>query len=331
MSNLKPKFREWADLYHISRKQASKFYWQSYNKGKMAAQEISYVIFLKPSDGNCEGQKWMERVGYAEGFNAVMAKKAQMFHRDPQAQRSVPLFPPMGAIQQSVIKKECWEIETKDRVEILSSCGKIRTEPLVLGLEVMSKIRGLMEKFPKLEWLAYLREHDGVIDELWVPPQKVGAASVEVTDAGSSIDHGVIHSHNSMKAFFSGTDDDYLNNTYDFSIVTAFGDRDLEFAGVRKLKTECGGIVVAKTEVLEAVLSPDKVFSEEVAHLITEKYPFIGGANQQVRYTTQSEKSNFPKSEYLLDKEERFDMMTGIGSGEDRLWDEQMHNYGMVD
>lgn len=92
------------------------------------------------------------------------------------------------------------------------------------------KIETLMKMYPSQEWLGYMIgnidrvERIVMIDDLVIPQQR--ANSVTVADVEYSWDEGhnivgVIHSHHNMGAFFSGTDDNYINQNHDVSIVVA--------------------------------------------------------------------------------------------------------------
>jgi hypothetical protein len=127
------------------------------------------------------------------------------------------------------------------------------------------------------EWIGYLhatQQEDGSfqVTGITVPKQEVGAASVTPKETVQS--EGVVHSHVSMKAFFSGTDDDYINENHDFSIVV---NKSEEYAAVARLKLPCKAMSIVDTEV--EIIQPGvdvTAFIEEAKKNIEEKtYPLV--------------------------------------------------------
>jgi proteasome lid subunit RPN8/RPN11 len=149
-----------------------------------------------------------------------------------------------------------WE-NTQEELKIVDRCGHKPTEPINIYLNriVKNKIYLLMKRFPNTEWLAYLqgnKETKEVVD-LIIPEQNVTSTNVVVINKpiNSNI-IGVIHSHHGMGAFFSGTDDAYINMNNDISIVVAHNGSK----AVIRWTTPCGskclvdGNVIIETENL---------------------------------------------------------------------------------
>jgi len=117
------------------------------------------------------------------------------------------------------------------------------------------KIKRLQGYYPSLEWLMYLEgsvDHESqsiVVEDLVIPDKQyvtgVNVNSVEYTWAEGRDIIGVIHSHHSMGAFFSGTDDAYINQNHDVSIVVSTSPRSPILGQVR-LKAPCDDYVLCE-------------------------------------------------------------------------------------
>lgn len=161
-----------------------------------------------------------------------------------------------------------WELPAEEKVPSAKGCEKCHrcsncgqfheeafAESILLAPMVVAKIRGLMHHFSEenkneREWLAYLvADEDGVFTDIFVPKQVGFKATVHVDrDAlrGDEKIDGVIHSHNSMMAFHSGTDDEHLINNHPVSIVVAMKKGVLDWDGVRNVMLSCGARYTAK-------------------------------------------------------------------------------------
>ena len=160
-----------------------------------------------------------------------------------------------GAFKQAV-GQSCWDAG----IEILSNCGKMKVPSYHIQFDLLAhqKINALKKAYPSLEWLAYLvgsvnHETNLVkVEDLIIPDsQKVTGASVynveytwPVLPEGKII-IGVIHSHHTMGAFFSGTDDAYINQNHDVSIVVATA-KGREIKSQIRVKTPCDAYVLAE-------------------------------------------------------------------------------------
>ena len=132
-----------------------------------------------------------------------------------------------------------------------------------------NKIKFLVKKYPDLEWLAAMtgkqyEEHKFRVEDLEIVEQEVTSVHCDVTDQGrrdiAKISNvvGWIHSHNTMKAYQSGTDVDTSHN-YPLSVTI---NNELEFAGVVKEKIECPHINV------------NEVFRKTTIYIPTEELNF---------------------------------------------------------
>ena len=156
----------------------------------------------------------------------------------------------------TVARQNCWDAG----IEILKSCDKVTVPKYHISFDLLShqKINKLKEFYPRLEWLAYLVgtvDHENakvVVEDLVIPDsQQVTTASVYnveyewgVLPDGKQI-IGVIHSHHTMGAFFSGTDDAYINQNHDVSIVVATA-KGREIKSQIRVKVPCGAYVLAE-------------------------------------------------------------------------------------
>jgi len=159
----------------------------------------------------------------------------------------------MGKQKSQAGASTCWSSDlpiSKD-----SKCPHTEEVPKVLvPWEIWQRIMALTKDI-STEWLGYLRAdktEDGswVIKELIVPKQEVGYATVTPKETVHS--EGVVHSHVNMKAFFSGTDDSYLNENHHFSIVV---NKSEEYAAVCRLTLPCKAMTVIETTV--EIITPD--------------------------------------------------------------------------
>lgn len=154
-------------------------------------------------------------------------------------------------------RQNCWDAG----IEILNhSCSKVNVPQYHIEFALLAhqKINKLKSYFPHLEWLAYLvgvvnhTEHRVTVEDLVIPDsQQVTGASVynveyswAVLPEGKAI-IGVIHSHHTMGAFFSGTDDAYINQNHDVSIVVATA-KGREIKSQIRVKVPCGAYVLAE-------------------------------------------------------------------------------------
>lgn len=153
-----------------------------------------------------------------------------------------------GAVKKTYSTRTFWETD----MEIIDGCGKVAKDFHIFIMPLAkAKIESLMKEYKSLEWLAYLigeidwEKEKAVVRDLYIPEQTISAAAVNNVGPVNMETVGVIHSHHSMGAFFSGTDDDYINQNNDISIVVA---HDGMKAQVRA-KTPCGAYAIVDASV----------------------------------------------------------------------------------
>ena len=117
------------------------------------------------------------------------------------------------------------------KTQVVKNCPVTRASQgrLTLPPWLIADIVGTLEREKGQEWLIFLhgtRSEDGfevAIDRITIPQdQKRHSTEVEVGDSDKIEDVlGVLHSHHSMSAKFSHTDDTKLNPRFDISIVVS--------------------------------------------------------------------------------------------------------------
>ena len=114
--------------------------------------------------------------------------------------------------------RPCWSSDLK----ILSECGLVTKPTVILSKAVKDKVYALMDSIRSSEWLGYLIGQDFTVTDLFIPLQSVTLGSVDVKkqDLPKGI-IGTVHSHHSMGAFLSGTDQEYLEGNHSITIVVA--------------------------------------------------------------------------------------------------------------
>lgn len=172
-----------------------------------------------------------------------------------------------------------WETDLPD--EMITSCGAMAEKATVLiGPKARAKMTLLMERFPRIEWLAYLvGDKEGLfVEDIAIPKQRVTAVNVYVDEPVDVPIMGVIHSHHDMGNGFSGTDDDYINQNHDLSLCIT----NTKITGQLRVKTECGRYMLADVVVYDSVEGFEPVeFLKEVDAQISEiKYTTGYGYNR---------------------------------------------------
>jgi hypothetical protein len=158
-----------------------------------------------------------------------------------------------GALAQQYQRQAqgCWD----SGIKIIQGCGHMAIPEYLIRFSQLAheKIECLKRSYPTLEWLAYLEgevNHETrevtVVDLVIPDSQVVTGGHVGQVEYGWNEGKqicGVIHSHNTMGAFFSGTDDAYINQNHDVSICvsTAVG---REICGQVRVKTPCGSYII---------------------------------------------------------------------------------------
>jgi len=164
-----------------------------------------------------------------------------------------------GCACQSVKEDDLWE-NTNTELNIVTECGHKPSQEIVIIINriVKNKIDLLMKQYPSTEWLAYLigDKKSLMIKDIIIPKQNVGSTHVHVTGPIERPDIlGVMHSHHNMGAFFSGTDDTYINGNHNMSIVVA---KNGSKALVR-WETPCGSKMLVEGKI---VIEKENLFDE---------------------------------------------------------------------
>jgi len=172
--------------------------------------------------------------------------------------------------------EEYWETE----IDCVEACSKAPADVVIwMKPLVKVKIDALMEKYPNIEWLAYLvgnneNENKNIVEDIYIPKQQVTATKVdniEATDFNKLPIIGVLHSHHGMGNGFSGTDHEYVNGNHDISLVIS---KD-GVAGQVRWKTPCGAfkIVAAKVRpLMEVDFNKEEFLKTETEKIETKTY-----------------------------------------------------------
>lgn len=155
----------------------------------------------------------------------------------------------------NVFDGDSWD-NTNDDLKVVTECGRKPSGPMniILSRITKTKIDILMKKYQNTEWLAYLigDENTRYVNDIFVPTQVASTASISSVGPKPAGVIGVIHSHHHMGAFFSGTDDAYINQNNDISIVIAHKGIKAQVRWVTPCgyKVICDGTVVIEKENL---------------------------------------------------------------------------------
>ena len=141
----------------------------------------------------------------------------------------------------------------KARPEVLQ-CSLVKRITVFLEPIPKEKIELLMGAFPHQEWLGYLvgEQQNGSIfvRDLVIPPQKASAGEAEAAPCTVPKDcSGIIHSHHTMGAFHSATDQAYADKNHPVSLTVSRKEGGLEYDAVSYTKTECGRGLTQKVTV----------------------------------------------------------------------------------
>ena len=159
-----------------------------------------------------------------------------------------------------------WRVN-KPREEPIT-CSLLKSPTVFIEPAPRHKIELLMSKYPNMEWLGYLvgrvsEKKNYFVEDISIPPHKeVSSASAEA-EPFHIPDRciGIIHSHNGMGAFHSGTDQDYVDKNFEVSVTVAKSGGVLSFDTVSYQTTSCGKGVTLKSEV--KYVQPDPQFDTE--------------------------------------------------------------------
>lgn len=192
---------------------------------------------------HCPNEKCMGR------WNPELKKSCPICGRVPigpgKTTTTSNIMPKTAKIKSVVFQDEAWETE----IDCVDSCSNA-PENIVIWMRpvVKEKIDFLMKKFRSIEWLAYLIGKDFIVEDIFIPSQRVSSARVDDVDCPEFNDlevMGVMHSHHGMGTGFSGTDHEWINQNHDISIVIA----NTGAAGQVRWKTPCGSIKIVDASV----------------------------------------------------------------------------------
>src|SRR3990167_6227322 len=153
-------------------------------------------------------------------------------------------------LPQKKILKECKEYLEKENKGmawevnecLLKDCPLLKDKKKVILFqpEDIRRIKALLKKFEHKEWLLYLYgdivEDGAIISGMTIPKQEVSGGSVDEISPPLPGCIGTIHSHNSMGAFHSGTDQAHLETNHTVAITV---NNKLEFDSTIQIKSEC--------------------------------------------------------------------------------------------
>ena len=135
-------------------------------------------------------------------------------------------------------------------VAYTDACGEVSPPQVYVTTEVIGKMQFLLEKYPTDEWAADLignkESNKYIITDIYIFEQEVDSVTVVRKEPPPEGAIGTTHSHHSMGAFFSGTDDEYPNANHDLSgVVASQPDGALPFTMkfTARVKTPCGKYV----------------------------------------------------------------------------------------
>jgi len=178
-----------------------------------------------------------------------------------------------GAFAKRISQNSCWDAGIK----ILPTCGHMTVPKYNVEFEELAdeKIKKLQDYYPTLEWLAYLEgevdheKHNVLVTDIVIPDSQnvtgTNVYNVEYSWGDGRKIIGVIHSHHTMGAFFSGTDDAYINQNHDVSIVVSTNSRS-PIKGQVRMKTLCGSYILAEDltfSVKRKTVLDEKSFEKE--------------------------------------------------------------------
>lgn len=182
----------------------------------------------------------------------------------------------------------------------VSDCSECELDKKITMMPTAwAKIKFMMKKYPKIEWLAYLvgDKDNLIVEDIIIPKQKISTAMVDDIVEPNTQTFGVIHSHHDMGHSFSGTDDKYINaNNYLSICVSSSG-----YSGTIRIKTPCNkfkDIELTKDDFVmgeylseEEIKEMDKICDENI-----EEQKFVRYVGQQPSTYLTSNKNHKRRS-----------------------------------
>lgn len=207
------------------------------------------------------------------------------------------------------------EVSTVEQIQ----CSLCSISQIFIEQTPKMKIEGLMRMYPSTEWFGYLvgyKSEKGniFVTDLVIPPHAyvptMGSAEADTPtynpETGEYTFHnpkdtvGCIHSHDSLGAFHSGTDHNYVDQNYPISITVAKrpGSNELEFDAVCYAETPCKKTFMSKTQVKYLIPSVPK----EIEIWLGEAKKNIEPEKKKINLNLKEFKN---KLEYRLSKKEK--------------------------
>ena len=157
-------------------------------------------------------------------------------------------------------------------LEIITKCSLTEKAEVYVSRIAKDKIDALMDEFKNMEWLGYLvGKINGTkhfVEDMIIPEQEVSTASVKVLGDPPSNCIGTAHSHHSMGAFTSGTDEEHLVGNHPVCMVVS----DSKTIAKVRLDTPCGRLVAVEATIYtEEAEKKFSSFVEEAKTKIKER------------------------------------------------------------
>lgn len=187
-----------------------------------------------------------------------------------------------------VVNTKSWKnplIKTDDKCAYLSSAPKV-----IIPSDIFAKLLGMTLKIETEFTVGLMAE---IVDNAWlvngfeVPEQEVTTTSVEIIEDIAC--EGIYHSHVNMAASFSSTDDDYANNSHNFSIV---GNKKGDLSAVAMIDLPCGVTRVVPTTVEILVADLDASMEKIKTKAITYAHSY-GKKSKRVKSFRKRKEYNF--------------------------------------
>ena len=167
-----------------------------------------------------------------------------------------------------VSKPSCWD----SGQQFVRNC-EVDDVELVINMPpaIWADILSLTEEVDT-EWLGYFMGDESIegdtkafnITSLVIPEQEVSHGSVsDIKEITGCI--GVVHSHANMAAFFSSTDDEFINQNNPFSIVV---NKRGDFKAVGKVELPCGAVLIKEASV--SIFRGNQSFIDEAKSKLKE-------------------------------------------------------------
>ena len=178
-----------------------------------------------------------------------------------------------------------WKVDRDDISGL--ECSLVQTKLIYIEPIPRQKIEYLMSEYHHQEWMGYMvgeiQGNKVYMQDLSIPIHALATGGMAEAVPFSEPEHcvGVIHSHHSMGAFHSGTDQEYVDKNYPVSVTVAcrVGSK-LEFDATCYLRTPCGKGTTKKCEVKYVMSEP--LFNRDI---------FLGEAKDRI-----SQGAGFPRT-----------------------------------